>query len=618
MKERSFGIFKQIAILVTIVILAVGFLTYAVNYRLSEQSVKRQTAEFAESISHEVIQSITQYPAYEWLIKYWYDHANTLVVEYDVDYKSSVKSKNKYAEIIENNPDFRGDYATVEEVEALSLSDQRKYAEIVYSWVTTSFNRIKRTYNIDYLFCVVTDTDEGEKPYQEQLFLFSGADEGARRGKDYLEVYPLGMMVSVAENESQQSVMRHAVERGQAAEDGGTYITPYIYELAAAGDYMDYYEYLDSMEDKAVLIGLTYNLSSLKENIRRQTWKGTVYSVLFQFLLLLGVMLLTAYFEIQPLKKILTNIRLYTESKDSAEITTNINEIMAGPSSLGIRNNEIGELAQDVIELAREIDDYAEQIETAAAASERISAELSLAANIQSNMLPAEFPPFPDKKEFDLYASMDPAREVGGDFYDFFLIDDDHLAVVIADVSGKGIPAALFMMASQINIRNMALRYKNPGEALEAANNEVCRNNVAQMFVTVWLGVLELSTGKLTAANAGHEYPALKSGNGNFELYKDKHGFVLGGMEGMKYKEYEIMMEPGSKIFVYTDGVPEATHGSSELFGTDRMLESLNQDPHATPEDILKNVRKSVDDFVLDTEQFDDLTMLCLQYNGRQ
>ena len=211
---------------------------------------------------------------------------------------------------------------------------------------------------------------------------------------------------------------------------------------------------------------------------------------------------------------------------------------------------------------------------------------------------------------------MDPAKEVGGDFYDFFLIDDDHLALVMADVSGKGVPAALFMMASKIILKSTAMLGKAAGEVLTQTNQTICSNNQEEMFVTVWLGILEISTGKITAANAGHEYPAIKHPDGSFELFRDKHGFVIGGMDGLRYKDYELQLEPGAKLFVYTDGVPEATNREGEMFGTDRMIDVLNKKPEAPPEKLLKNVRKTVDGFVKDAEQFDDLTMLCMEYLG--
>ncbi|MBQ6122253.1 MAG: SpoIIE family protein phosphatase [Clostridia bacterium] len=278
--------------------------------------------------------------------------------------------------------------------------------------------------------------------------------------------------------------------------------------------------------------------------------------------------------------------------------------------------DEIEALAESFATLSARTLQYVDEVKKVTAEKERIGAELSLATDIQASMLPHIFPAFPMRSEFDIYASMDPAKEVGGDFYDYFLIDDDHLGLVIADVSGKGVPAALFMMASKIILQSVAMLGNSPAEILRRTNEAVCSNNEAQMFVTVWLGILELSTGKLTAANAGHEFPALRQPNEKFELYKDKHGFVIGGMEGVRYKEYEIQLEPGSKLFVYTDGVAEATNAEKELFGTERMIDALNADPNACPEEILKNVREAVDGFVKEAEQFDDLTMLCVEYKG--
>lgn len=242
--------------------------------------------------------------------------------------------------------------------------------------------------------------------------------------------------------------------------------------------------------------------------------------------------------------------------------------------------------------------------------------ELGVATRIQADMLPNTFPFLPDRKEFDLYASMTPAKEVGGDFYDFFMVDDDHLALVIADVSGKGIPAALFMMASKILIKNSVMTGKSPGQVLAAVNNQICESNHEEMFVTVWLGVLDLTDGRLVSANAGHEYPILKKPGGNFELIKSKHSFVIGGMKGLKYRESEMVLEPGSKLFVYTDGVPEAETAGEIQYGYDRFLAALNSKKDASPNVLLETVGKSVSAFVQDYPQFDDLTMLCIYYIG--
>ncbi len=249
---------------------------------------------------------------------------------------------------------------------------------------------------------------------------------------------------------------------------------------------------------------------------------------------------------------------------------------------------------------------------------ERMHHELAMGKSIQNSMLPHEFPPFPDRNEFDLYASMDPAREVGGDFYDYFFIDDDHLCVLMADVSGKGIPGALFMMISKIILQNTAKLEKTPARILTKANEAICANNQAQMFVTVWIGILEISTGKMKAGNAGHEYPIIKTPDGKYEIFRDSHDFVLGGMEKVSYHEYDIDLLPGSKLFLYTDGIPEASDAGNRMYGMERLLNTLNEHPDARPKDQLKNVRSAVDAFVNGAEQFDDLTMLCMEYKGKQ
>ena len=286
-------------------------------------------------------------------------------------------------------------------------------------------------------------------------------------------------------------------------------------------------------------------------------------------------------------------------------------------SMLNIRTgDEVENLTLVMADMENDLAEYEEHLTKITAEKERIGAELTLASAIQESSVPSDFPAFPDRNDFDIYGVMDPAKEVGGDFYNYFLIDDDHLVMMIGDVSGKGVPAALFMMVTNILLSDKAQLGSSPAEVLAHANRTLCAKNKAEMFVTVWLGILELSTGRLTAANAGHEYPVIKHGDGCFEMLKDRHGFVIGGMEESKYSEYDVILEKGSKIFVYTDGVPEATDSGNRLFGTERMLEALNKDPNADPEHILANVRRAVDGFVKDAEQFDDLTMLCVEYKG--
>ena len=587
MKKQKVGIITQIAILFVISILASGFFTFYTQHVISDAFVKGQTESLADRVVGEVRLSVMEFPAHNWLLKYWHEHYDELEIEYDTDFEESTLTREKCELLNRHCPTLLFRYARQDQVEALSPEDQKLYAEIAYSWLITRINQIKRSHNVDFLFCVSTDNT-----YRTQFFLFSAAEEGDVRGTNYEEVYTLGTQVKVGK--SQEDAMRSAKQK-------------YDY-LADAGKYVDYYSYLTTIGNQHLFIGMTYDLTVLKQSINSQTISRTVSAVFYQFFLSVICLALIAYFIIRPLKEVQEDIRFYKDSKRSKDVIESLSKIKS--------RNEIGQLAEDVIELTREIDNYTKKIASISAEEERIGTELALAARIQESMLPMTFPPFPDRKEFEIYARMDPAKEVGGDFYDFFFIDDDHLCVVIADVSGKGVPAAMFMTISKIILANTAKLGKSPAETLENANSAICPNNREEMFVTVWMGILELSTGILTASNAGHEYPILKEPGGKFELLKDRHSFVIGGMEGLKYHSYEMRIAPGSTLFLYTDGLPEATDAKKNMFGTDRILKVLNKKPNQSPEQILHTMIGAVNNFVKDAEQFDDLTMLCLYYKG--
>ena len=286
---------------------------------------------------------------------------------------------------------------------------------------------------------------------------------------------------------------------------------------------------------------------------------------------------------------------------------------------LGIKTgDEIEDLADAFMKMDGDIKEYIKELSEATAERERIKTELNVAADIQEDMLPREFPPFPDRKEFDLYADMHPAREVGGDFYDFFMVDKDHIALVMSDVSGKGVPAALFMVVSKIYIKNSVLSGMSPAEALEWVNDLLLESNNTGLFVTVWLAVINLRTGKGIAANAGHMHPVLKRSGGEYELVKYRHSPAVSTIKGIPFKEHGFELGPGDTLFVYTDGVTEATNTDEELFGEDRMLEVLNANGDAGAEELLPAVKDAIDEFVGDAPQFDDITMLAFKYKGAE
>ena len=270
----------------------------------------------------------------------------------------------------------------------------------------------------------------------------------------------------------------------------------------------------------------------------------------------------------------------------------------------------------DQMDTIRQMEHERMELENQRKEQKRIERELRMAREIQASALPHTFPAYPDRHEFDLFASMTPAKEVGGDFYDFFLIDEDHLAVAIADVSDKGVPAALFMMSAKNLIDYRSRMGGGPSQILCDVNKQLCSNAKSEMFVTVWLGILDLRTGTMTCANAGHEYPMIRAGDGVFRRLTDRHGLPLGVMPEVSYQDYVIRMRPGDAVFVYTDGVPEANNAENELYTMARMELALNQIEGRDPESVLEGVQEDVDAFVQGAEQFDDLAMLCVTYHG--
>ena len=244
----------------------------------------------------------------------------------------------------------------------------------------------------------------------------------------------------------------------------------------------------------------------------------------------------------------------------------------------------------------------------------RIETELNLANRIQAHMLPTIFPPFPDCEEIDLYAMMNPAKEVGGDFYDFFMIDENRFAMIIADVSGKGVPAALFMVITKTLLKNETMTGMKPEDVFTKVNHMLCEGNDDTMFVTAWMGILDMETGVLTYVNAGHNPPFVKRETGEFEALKSKAGFVLAGMDGIRYRQYEIRMQPGDQLFLYTDGVTEAMNPEEELYGENRLKNYLNAHISTDVKAVLEGLKEDIDKYARDEEQFDDITMLLMHY----
>lgn len=613
-RERKRGLISQVYMLIIAGIIVIGVFIYVTQYLIAKRQVQSQIRTKAQEAARDVEASLKEYPAYRWLLSYWAEHPDQMEIEYDAKFADNTLTREKCEEFSVRHPDLSLRYLDEAQADALDQEDQKLYAEIIYSWLITRIDEIKQNFGCNYLFVVMTDTEEGENPYGSQLFLMSAADEGSVRGTEYEEVYTLGVTVAMGQDGTKKA-MREAVLSASASGDGENLIAGE--KISNSGKYVDYYSLLDLQDGKAVLTGITFFQGDLLNQIRLSTLWHTLTTMFYQILLLSVVMRRIFVYMLHPLKNILKEIRSYTQSKDSRKAESDLKMHLSGKHARAIRQNEIGQLADDFIDLTKEIDDYTKRIEREASARERITYELEMAAQIQGRMLPEAHPQFSDHPEFVLSACMTPAREVGGDFYDYFLVDDSHLVMVMADVSDKGIPAALFMAQAKALIKSRAIAGENPGQILTRVNNQLNENNENGYFVTVWMGMIDLATGEGVAANAGHEHPALCRRDGTFHLVVYKHDMVVGMIAGINYRQHEFRLDPGDRLFVYTDGVPEASNAKQEQFGTDRMIEVLNAHADARPGELLDEMVHAIDSFTGEAPQFDDMTMMCLWYKGK-
>ena len=587
--KQKVSVLVQIAILFIVGVILIGILSLAALYSFSTRYVLERLETSGFSTAEDLKGFIFDFPAHDWLLRYWYDHYDEMDIDYDAVYTGSSKTEEKYAHLVESNPGFRPDYAAAEDVEALSPQDQKLYAEIVYSWLIDRIDYTQSAYDLDYFFCVVT-----EKPYDQQFILFIAADEGEQRGNAPGQIYPIGKTIKVAKGI--QEAMTSTVEGNPKA------------ALSADKKFYDYFYSMTSFDEHEVLLVLTINVTRVRNAVKHYLSDFGLLFVVLMIALAAGCLLMINYLVLWPLKEVQMNISLYKETKDSQTVADNLLKLRS--------HNEIAELSGDLAKMAEELNAFMIRNEQIAVKEEHDKTELALAGRIQASMLPAVFPPYPDRKDFEIYASMTPAREVGGDFYDFFLVDDSHLCLMIADVSGKGIPAALFMMASKILLEHNVKMGKTPAQVLYDVNTALCNKNVEDMFVTAWIGILDLAAGKMICANAGHEYPIMRKPGEPYEIIKDKHGLVLGGMRDVGYRDYELEMDPGASLFLYTDGLTEAIDPDKQMFGTERIEEKLNTDPDRSPEEIVRGMKEAVGEYVKGMEPFDDLTMMSFTYHG--
>ncbi len=518
-----------------------------------------------------------------WLLDYWEEHPEEIIQGYD----EALDDWNELYELYEkeNIPD--PDTITVEQAEALSPEVQKLIA--VYSFFSDEgyFNNEKRT-----VFPVLTECYRiGEDG--KFVFFMSG---------DQIEPYDISGCLKTYPADEETKAVWQSVQNGSAGSEN------YFYRRLGSGDDERFYIFMPVIRDGETVCMIS---SSVPWDTVFGVARNTIRKVLIPsvVLMLLGgviLMILLSRTVVRPVVLLQRSVQEYGETKNSEVIP----ERLAGIIN---RDTEFGHLAASFRDMAFDIDRYVEETAAAASEKERFLTELDMAKNIQKSQLPDKFPAFPDRDDMDLFALMDPAKEVGGDFYDFFMIDSDHIALVIGDVSDKGVPAALVMMVCRALIRSSLKNGMRPEDAMAHVNRQFAESNAMEMFVTIWIGVIELSTGKGIRINAGHEKPVMRENGGDFRLIRSVHDMAVGCWEDQEFTEDSFEMHEGDTLFVYTDGVPEAMNEADEQFGTDRMLKVLNKTKDASPEELIQNMKKSVDEFVGNAEQFDDITMLCFK-----
>ena len=564
-----------IIVLFTLVTIGVGNMVTMASFSTSLGS----NMTIFSSIMEYIIESMKEYESLPWLLDYWTDNAETLFST-----ENGPAPEGDVNDILKRLSKTTPEEITVEEAKKLSPEEQREFAARCYLDVMGLLEQYQEEKNYTMLITVPVESSK------EEIVLFNSEDKG--------DTTILGRRIDL-------TVTKKIVDNTQTAMDAEVwrwaFSTPDKMMLFATC--LPFSDYMGSTKVQmygVMAADVVYEDMSYTENIRNEV-------IVMMVLVFILILLFLYYIVPRPLARVKQCVSEYSDTKDADELTKKLSEIRS--------RNEIGAFADEFSSLALEMERYTREMEVLAGERERVATELGVAKSIQKQMLPQVFP---EGEGFSVFATMDPAKEVGGDFYDCYLVDDDHLALTIADVSGKGVPASLFMAVSKTMLKNRTIVGGTPSEILTDVNNWLCEGNDNCMFVTVWLGILTISTGELICSNAGHENPGIRCNDEAFRLIRTEHGSPLGLIEGTKYEDERYMLSTGDAVFVYTDGVPEANSPDESMFGEDRLEEILSEtskdDP---PREILKKVREAVDEFADGTPQYDDLTMLCLTFNSR-
>ncbi len=575
------GVFLP-AVVVSLTVLCVGFVLVIADTKVTELDAM---GRYGRDV-------ILSYDSASWLVPYWKDHGKEmeLPVHGLEDYQSTWFKEHEW--VYDTSPTSMSE----DDISAMTPEEQKQFAEFCYELIAEQFDYQEQTYVKLNFRCIDVFQDD------EAILLFQGMEADDDMGECYQlgKPYPLTTKKKGALREAIEGPREYGLLYAVAndPESKQPYLVRYT-PVEADGTVLCYVE-VTFLWGELLHMTLTYI-------IRRTV---LVMNIVFAFGFFL-LLIVQGIWVIRRIRQIERTVEVYDQNKDSAEVAERLRRRLKVK-----RKDELDDLAVSFVTLTQDIDGYLSKIEAEAIERERTKAELSMAASIQEGQLPRIFPPYPDRSEFSLYASMEPAKEVGGDFYDFFFIDPDHLALVIADVSDKGVPAALFMMTAKTLIKSMLCSIKSPGVTMEHVNRQLYEANTAEMFVTVWVGVLTISTGELISVNAGHEKPVFYRAGEGWDLERVPHDMALAMLDNLTFTEQKTKLCPGDALFVYTDGVVESTSESLALFGNDRMLAALSEVPDAEPDEIITHMRDRLHEFVKEAEQFDDITMLCVRYFG--
>lgn len=572
----KFAIIFAVFTLVTLAFSA--FATYKNQNELYKNQCEENLKNIANYLSELLIMDESDFANYQ---KFCLEHAEDM--EIPIDFTNCDEARLKFEQMFSEKYPGKvlGDDISFDE---LDYDLQLAYATYNHEYYLSEFEKATQKFNITYSYYVVPIPEEGD---DVMMFVLDAVREEKEEGSGLLNVG-----LTIPQEVESHPVMWKAWNSGKSPKEYDSYDTEY-------GKTYGFYTPLYINGEKLGLITTEVDIATVNRAILNNSVMQSITIAIILVVCVLITLFIINRNYIKRIENLESGVRSYAENKDPV-IADQIEANAVG-------KHEIASLSRQTAEMVRELDTYITDVKEMTAEQERLGAELNIAAKMQSDMLPKTFP---KREDFELFASATPAKEMGGDFYDFFLIDDNHLGLVMADVSRKGIPAAMFMLVSRTLLKMYSTPLRSPSQVMYDTNNALCADNPSGLFVTVWFGILTLSSGELTYVNAGHEYPILMHQDGDYELMQTENMPPLGTMEELPYADKVMTLEKGDRLFLYTDGVPEAKNADGKRFGTEQMIDILNQHKDASPEELLRIIKDAVDQFTGSMEPFDDVTMM--------